>query len=189
MKNVPNILSSFRIALVPAFIAVYFCGAENARWYAAGVYALAAITDILDGIIARKFNATSNLGRILDPLGDKLMTFSVLLCITIDKIIPLWAVTLFFLKELAMLSGGLIIGRIKKVDMPASNFMGKASTVVFFVVCVVLMLFDIEKQIADMMIAIAIVITFMALGGYVITFTSVMKNAAKQSAENTAKAE
>ena len=89
--NLPNLLSLFRLALVPVFSAVFFSGLPNARPLSAGVYALAFFTDIADGWIARHYNQVTPLGRILDPLADKLMTFVVILCITIAGIIPVWA--------------------------------------------------------------------------------------------------
>ena len=97
--NIPNMLSVIRICLVPVFILVYFGDSPNSNIGAAIVYAIASLTDILDGRIARKYNITSNLGRILDPLGDKLMTMAVIVCITIDRVIPFWAVTVFLIKE------------------------------------------------------------------------------------------
>ena len=86
-KNVPNILSAFRIALVPVFVAAYFLDGGKVKVFAAAVYALATLTDFLDGFIARKYNLITNLGRVLDPIGDKLMTLAVVSCITIDRII------------------------------------------------------------------------------------------------------
>ncbi len=176
MRNVPNILSAFRILLAPVFAIAYFSHAQNPQIIALIVYGVASLTDVLDGYIARKYDITSELGRVLDPLGDKLMVCTVLACITVDGIIPLWAIILFVCKELLMLAGGLVIHNVAKVDMPSSNFIGKASTVVFFVVCSILMVFrSIPANIAEFMIAIALGLTFMALGSYVLSFTAVMK--------------
>ena len=66
--NIPNILSVIRICLVPVFILVYFEDTPNSNIFATIVYAIASFTDVLDGRIARKYNITTNLGRILDPL-------------------------------------------------------------------------------------------------------------------------
>ena len=138
--NLPNLLSLFRLVLVPVFASVFFSGRPDARPLAAGVYALAFFTDIADGWIARHFNQVTPLGRILDPLADKLMTFTVILCITISDIIPTWAVVVFFCKEALMGLGALSMHR--KVDdvMPA-NYLGKASTGFFFLICGLLVLF------------------------------------------------
>ena len=176
MKHVPNILSTFRILLVPVFVAVYFSEMKYANLYALGIYALACATDVLDGYIARKYNLITDLGRVLDPMGDKLMILAVMSCITIDKVIPVWALVLFVIKEFMMMMGGVVIHKIARVDMPSSNFLGKASTVVFFLVCGSLMAFrSIPPNMADMMIAIALGLTFLALGSYMLTFTAVMK--------------
>ena len=176
MKHVPNILSAFRILLVPVFAAVYFSGIKNSNLLALGVYAVACATDVLDGYLARKYNLITDLGRILDPLGDKLMILAVMTCITLDKVIPLWALVLFVLKEFMMIAGGVFIHKVARVNMPPSNILGKASTVVFFLVCGSLMVFRaIPQNAADLMIAIAIGLTFMALGSYMLTFTAVLK--------------
>ena len=104
--TVPNLLSMFRLILVPVFAVVFFQPAPNAHLWAALIYLVAFLTDIADGWIARHFNQISKLGRILDPMADKLMTFTVIICITVDEVIPLWAVVVFFCKELCMAIGG-----------------------------------------------------------------------------------
>jgi CDP-diacylglycerol--glycerol-3-phosphate 3-phosphatidyltransferase len=104
--NLPNVLSFFRLCLVPVFVLVYFSSIAHSGILAVIVYGVAALADVLDGKIARKYNMTSTLGKILDPLGDKLMTFVVLVCITIDKVVPLWAVLIFVVKESLMGIGG-----------------------------------------------------------------------------------
>ncbi len=174
MKNLPNILSSIRIGLVPVFVVVYFCESGSVKIYAAVVYALASVTDFLDGHIARKYNLTSNLGKILDPLGDKLMTLTVLTCITIDGVIPVWAVALALGKELIMIGGGVVIRKKQGGIIPPANIFGKTSTVVFFIVCVTLMLFrNIPEKTATIMISAAIALMMMALVSYIKTFIGV----------------
>lgn len=178
MRNIPNFLSMFRIILVPVFVITYFANEGSMKTWAALVYAFAAFTDFLDGFIARKFSLITNLGKILDPLGDKMMTLAALLCITIDKVIPIWAVIVFFVKESLMGIGGFVILKRAGTEIPQSNFIGKLSTVIFFLVCVTLMLFHkIPSGIASILISVAIGFMLMALGSYIMTFTSVMKTA------------
>ncbi|MFQ9916462.1 MAG: CDP-alcohol phosphatidyltransferase family protein [Flavonifractor plautii] len=95
--SIPNLLSLLRLVLVPVF-AVVFSSARSRRSHrwAVLIYLTAFLTDVADGWIARHFNQITKLGRILDPLADKLMTFTVIICITADGIIPLWAVVVFF---------------------------------------------------------------------------------------------
>ena len=177
MKTLPNIISIFRIILVPVFIIVYFSDVHYTKVYAILVYAFAALSDFFDGFLARRFKASSNLGKLLDPLGDKLMTFSVMVCITIDGLIPIWAVIVAGLKEILMGVGGIVLYKIAHAELPPSNIIGKASTVVFFLVCVTLMLFrDLPGAAAIALISVAIGLMFMALASYINTYIIVMKN-------------
>ena len=76
--NIPNTLTLFRIALIPVFIIVFYLPVEWSHIAATAVFSLAAITDALDGYLARKLNQTSTLGAFLDPVADKLMVAVVL---------------------------------------------------------------------------------------------------------------
>ena len=177
IKTIPNILSIFRICLVPVFIVTYFSSTHDTKLYAVLVYALASFSDFLDGFLARKLKASSRLGLILDPLGDKLMTISVMVCITIDGIIPFWAVLIAGVKEIMMAIGGLVLHKVAKTNIMPANLLGKTSTVVFFLVCVTLMLFrGIPGSAAIVMISCAITLTLCALAGYLNKYIIVMKN-------------
>jgi CDP-diacylglycerol--glycerol-3-phosphate 3-phosphatidyltransferase len=156
-------------------------GGDHRTLWAALVYVVASVTDVLDGKIARKYNLTSSLGRILDPLGDKMMTAAVIVCITIDKVIPVWAVIIFVVKECLMGLGGLVLYN-KLDDMPPSNYFGKASTVVFFAVCVILMLFrQIPPQAAAIMIGVALGVMVLAFGTYLFRFIRLLKRQREQA--------
>ena len=177
MKIVPNLISIFRICLVPVFIAVYFSDTNYTKLYPALIYALASFSDFLDGFLARRYKASSGLGKILDPLGDKLMTISVMVCITIDGIIPFWAVLIAGVKEILMAIGGFVMHKVARVDIPPSNLLGKTATVVFFLVCVTLMLFrDLPRGAAIAMISFALALTVVALAIYLNKYITVMKN-------------
>ena len=174
---VPNLLSIFRICLVPIFIITYFTDERDTKIYAVLIYALASFSDFLDGFLARRFKASSELGKVLDPLGDKLMTISAMVCITIDGLIPIWAVLVAGVKEILMAIGGFLVHKMAGAKIPPSNLAGKASTVLFFLVCLTLMLFrDIPGSVATTLISVAIALTFIALASYVRTYISVMKN-------------
>lgn len=173
--GIPNILSIFRLALAPIFAVVYFSGLTSASIYAAIIYILASVTDVADGMIARKYNITTELGKLLDPLGDKVMTFTVLICITIDKVIPVWVVSVFAAKEVLMGIGGLILHK-RISSIPPSNYLGKTATVAFFVVCTVLMLVpQISKGTVIVMVTAAIVIMLLAFFRYIVTFSKMVK--------------
>ena len=173
--TVPNILSIFRLVLVPVFAVVFFQPDSDAHRWAALVYLVAFLTDIADGWIARHFNQITRLGRILDPLADKLMTFTVIVCLTVDEVIPVWMVVVFFCKELTMTIGGTIMYR-KIHDMIPSNWLGKLSTGVFFLVCGALVLVkDIDRVWSTAMISGALALTLAALAGYIYQYCRMMR--------------
>lgn len=113
MKHIPNTLSAIRLIMVGIF--AYFFQQEN---YLAAVlvYGAAFLTDILDGYLARHFHWITNLGKILDPLADKLMLLCALFCFYWAGWLPLFIPLVAAIKELAMLLGGLmVLGKRKLV--------------------------------------------------------------------------
>ena len=89
MINIPNSLTLLRIALIPVFVLVFYLNIPYANWVACGVFVVAAITDWLDGYLARKLNQTSKLGAFLDPVADKLMV-AVVLVLLVEKYPSIW---------------------------------------------------------------------------------------------------
>ena len=180
--NLPNILSIIRMCLVPVFIAVFFSDLTYAHPIAACVYALAGITDVLDGIIARKFNLITKLGKVLDPLADKMMTITVFVCITTVGLIPWWAIVLLFAKDALLVIGGVKLYR----DMSAifqSNILGKLATV-FLVVggCAILLFESLIPPIFKTVFAIlAIALSFMAFFSYLYQYCKYRKTHDKTS--------
>lgn len=79
MKNLPNLLTAFRIGMVPLLVMVMFIPANSARWFALFLFSLAAITDFFDGYLARKHSTQSDLGTLLDPIADKFLVLASLL--------------------------------------------------------------------------------------------------------------
>lgn len=79
MKNLPNLLTAFRIGMVPLLVVVMFIPINSARWFALFLFSLAAITDFFDGYLARKHSAQSDLGTLLDPIADKFLVLASLL--------------------------------------------------------------------------------------------------------------
>lgn len=175
MKNIPNILSTIRILMVPVFVLVFFHGGEHAMLWAAFIFLMAALTDFLDGYIARRFDYISNLGKILDPAGDKLMILAMVTCLSVRDVIPDWIPWFFLIKEMLMASGGLFINRKICREMPASNMIGKTATFVLFCVGVVLMVFEITPLAAELMISAAVILTFAAFVSYIIMFAGLWK--------------
>lgn len=95
--NIPNLLTYARIAAVPLIVLCFFVegrlhGSDLARWSALGIYIVASITDFLDGYLARIWNQMSNIGRMLDPIADKLLVSSILLLLAADGTIAGWSI-------------------------------------------------------------------------------------------------
>ncbi len=84
MLNIPNILTLLRILLIPILVIVYFWSLEKRELVITSIFVLAAVTDWLDGFLARKLNATSALGAFLDPVADKLIVSSALVLLVSD---------------------------------------------------------------------------------------------------------
>lgn len=137
MRHVPNLLSLIRLALVPVFI--WFMAA-NKTVIAVIAFIVSGFTDVLDGFIARKFNCTSDMGKILDPLADKLMQFSAFICLAVSKLIPVWMPIMYFIKEAATAIGALIVFR-KGKRIVKSHIFGKLATVFVFAFVTVMILF------------------------------------------------
>ena len=124
MKYLPNILTIIRLFMVPLFVNTFFANTHTA----VGIFVLACATDVLDGFIARRYNCISKFGMLADPLADKLMQLSALICLCIAGILPLWAVVFVLVKEFAMMLGALFLLN-KKIIIP-SNKIGKIGTVI-----------------------------------------------------------
>ncbi|MGQ3212927.1 MAG: CDP-diacylglycerol--glycerol-3-phosphate 3-phosphatidyltransferase [Shinella sp.] len=111
--NIPNLLTYARIVAVPLIVLCFFVegrleSSDFARWTAFGLFVVASITDYLDGYLARIWNQTSNIGRMLDPIADKLLVASVLLLMAADGTIAgwtIWAAIIILCRE--MLVSGL----------------------------------------------------------------------------------
>ena len=134
LKDIPNMLSVIRIILVFVFVFVFFV--LNSPYAALVVFLLAGLTDVIDGYLARRNNWITKLGKILDPLADKLMQCTVLVCLLIKGYIPLWFVVPFFIKEGFTLLMGLLA--IKKRDIAVvSKWYGKLAVCLFYATIVV----------------------------------------------------
>ncbi|MHB1315851.1 MAG: CDP-alcohol phosphatidyltransferase family protein [Christensenellales bacterium] len=133
--NIPNILTSFRILLIGVF--VYLFCSDYYMW-ALAVYVVAVITDWLDGFIARKYNMITNIGKLLDPLADKCLLITALLCAYIKGILPWYILVAVAAKEVIMVITGIIL--YKKNVVVYAKLLGKLATGVFNV-GVVLMFF------------------------------------------------
>lgn len=137
MKHIPNILSIFRLLLIPVF--VWLMQTDNTM-IAAGVLLVSGLTDFLDGFLARRFGWISNVGKVLDPVADKATQLTVCVMMLL-RLRHLWIFfALMFFKDFVMLvCGGYLLKN--KVKLEGARWFGKVSTFAFYTVMVVLVFF------------------------------------------------
>ncbi|MBR5134093.1 MAG: CDP-alcohol phosphatidyltransferase family protein [Clostridia bacterium] len=144
--TIPNVLSLMRVALIPVFAVLYLKSGEQPSllWWAVGALVLSGITDMFDGMIARKLNQVTDIGKLLDPFADKLTQVTVILCLAI-RLPQLWPMLgVCFLKELLQTIGsGLLLFRAK-AKVQSSRWYGKISTFVFYVAMAAFVAFPME---------------------------------------------
>lgn len=162
--NVPNILTLFRLCLIPVYIIAFIADGESKN-LAAWIFIIASATDVIDGYIARKYNMMTKAGQLLDPLADKLMQLTVVISLLIAKIIPLWFVIILAVKEILMIVGGIFL--YSKKTFVKSNVFGKANTVILFIAMIVILFAHTSVVVTDIMLAISVISNFLAIGSYV----------------------
>lgn len=169
--TIPNILSVVRVALIPIYAYLYLNATETKDYYvAAAIMAASMITDFFDGIIARKCNMISTLGKILDPVADKLTQLAVLICLATRFTPLLWVLGIFIAKELFMLTMGLLtLSKGRMLD--GALMAGKICTAVLFVSMVILMVLPNMSNDGAIIIAVFdIVAMFMSFWFYLSTY-------------------
>ena len=124
--TIPNVLTMIRLLLVPVFVVLFLKGYKMASL---GVFVAASLTDMLDGFLARKLNQITDFGKLFDPLADKLMVLSAMVCQGIVGVFPWSAIIIVACKELFMVIGGLLM--LKNDVVVYSNYVGKAAQVCF----------------------------------------------------------
>lgn len=139
--TIPNLLSLFRLLLIPVYMVLYLNAVTPSDYaLAAAILALSCLTDMVDGKIARHFNMISTVGKLLDPVADKATQFSLLLCLAVEFPV-LWSLLiLFVIKESFQLIAGWIAYRHGKM-LKGALMSGKICTTVLFVSLIVLVLF------------------------------------------------
>ena len=177
--NLPNKLTVFRVILIVPFVLLLLGG--HAQWgstvfggvleytdyIALGVFIIASLTDMLDGKIARKYNLVTNFGKFMDPLADKLLVCSALICLIELERIPAWIVIIIISREF-IISGFRLVAADNRVVI-AANYWGKFKTA-FQMVMVCLMIADIEalNLLTQIIMWIAVALTVISLVDYVV---------------------
>lgn len=173
--NLPNKLTMFRVILIPFFVLFMLADLTGAdKWIALTIFIVASLTDLLDGKIARKYNLVTNFGKFMDPLADKLLVCSALICLVEMAKLPAWMVIVIIAREF-IISGFRLIASDNGVVIAAS-YWGKFKTT-FQMVMICLLIADIEaiSVITNVIVWIALILTVVSLIDYLVKNKDIMK--------------
>ena len=175
--NLPNKITIFRVFMIPIFVLVMLYDAIPYNHYiAAAIFIIACLSDFFDGYIARKYNLITNFGKFMDPLADKLLVSSALICFVELQLIPSWMVIIIIAREF-IISGFRLIASDNGVVI-AAGWWGKLKTNVQMIMSVMLIInldypfINVLEQIA---IWLAIALTVISLVDYMIKNKAVLK--------------
>lgn len=176
--NLPNKLTLLRVIMIPFYLVfqLFDFWPGITRWIALAIFIVASLTDMLDGKIARKYNLVTNFGKFMDPLADKLLVCSALICfVYLGKLSP-WIVIIIIAREF-IISGFRLVASDNNVVIAASMW-GKFKTV-FQMVMIGFLIADIDnpvaKVITQILIVIATILTVVSLIDYVVKNKDVLK--------------
>lgn len=130
--TVANLVSLIRICMTPLFLYLFFSSTDPSRVLVAVVFVLTGITDALDGYLARSRHEVSRLGKLIDPLADKLVMAAAFISLAIVGKLPLWLVFVLVGKELALVFGAAIY-YFRKDLVVSSSILGKSATVILYI--------------------------------------------------------
>lgn len=134
--NTPNKLTMLRVILIPFFVVCMLAvTADWGKWAALAIFVIASLTDTLDGYLARRDNLVTNFGKFMDPLADKLLVCSAMICLVDLERIPSWVVIIIIGREF-VISGFRLIASDNGIVI-AANYWGKIKTVCQMVMIIV----------------------------------------------------
>ena len=174
--NLPNKLTIIRVCLIPFFVAALLFDHGNnytMRIVANVLFIVASLTDLFDGKIARKYNLVTNFGKFMDPLADKLLVCSALICLIELGQLPAWVVIIIISREF-IISGFRLVAADNGVVIAAS-YWGKFKTT-FQMAAVNLMIFNIPALtlVTNIVVVIAVALTIISLVDYVAKNTKLL---------------
>ena len=176
--NLPNKLTTFRVILIPFF--VFFMLAPNMtginHYIAAAIFIVASLTDLLDGKIARKYNLVTNFGKFMDPLADKLLVCSAMICLIKTGQLAAWIVVIIIAREF-IISGFRLIASDNGVVIAAS-YWGKFKTT-FQMLMVIVLILNVQMPFFQILGKIltyaALILTVVSLIDYIVKNKDVLK--------------
>lgn len=166
--NVPNQLTIARICSIPIFVFFMLTDyVSYSKYIAVIIFILASLTDLLDGKIARRYNLVTNFGKFMDPLADKLLVCSALICFVDLKLIPSWIIIIIISREF-IISGFRLIAADNGVVI-AAGYWGKLKTVCQMIMSILLIIHiehPIYQIIEQMFIFLSLILTVVSLVDY-----------------------
>ena len=138
-KHIPNLLSVIRLLMIPLFVYVYFVESPPKIWSLL-IFLSAELTDVADGFLARRYGWITETGKILDPMADKLMQAATMVSLSIENQFFIWIAIIFFLKEMTMVTGAVVLAKKISTVTPSSWF-GKMATVIFAAITMVFIIY------------------------------------------------
>lgn len=169
--TIPNLLSLFRLALIPVYVVIYLNAEKPAHHFlSAAILAVSCLTDMIDGKIARKYNMISTLGKILDPVADKATQFTLIICLAVKYPVLWYLMALFVVKEgFQLIAGSISLSKGRMLD--GALLTGKICTTILFISLIFLVL---VPQLAEKTVTIIAIVDslfmLVAFGDYLIAY-------------------
>ena len=176
--NLPNKLTTLRVLMIPFFVVFMLTdlGGAYSKYIAVGIFIVASLTDLLDGKIARKYNLVTNFGKFMDPLADKLLVCSAMICLVATGQLASWIVIIIISREF-IISGFRLIAADNGIVIAAS-YWGKFKTV-FQMLMIIVLILDIQNagfQVLGVILTyVALVLTVVSLIDYIVKNKQVLK--------------
>ena len=172
--TVPNLLSLFRLLLIPVYMVIYLnANGNQTNYYIAGaILAVSCLTDLIDGKIARHFNLITNVGKLLDPVADKATQFTLIVCLASRYPVLYYVIALFVVKEAFQLFAAYWLYRKGKI-LKGALISGKICTTVLFLSLISMVVFPwLTHEQVQVIAVIDLIFMVMAFTEYAITYFS-----------------
>ena len=171
--TVPNLLSLFRLLLIPVYMVIYLNADTRADYYLAGaILAVSCLTDMIDGKIARHFNLITTVGKVLDPIADKATQFTLIVCLALRYHVLFYIIALFVVKEAFQLLAGFWLLRKGKI-LKGALISGKICTTVLFVSLIFMVMFpELTDRQVEIIAVVDLVFMVMAFTEYALAYFS-----------------
>ncbi|MCR5250591.1 MAG: CDP-diacylglycerol--glycerol-3-phosphate 3-phosphatidyltransferase [Lachnospiraceae bacterium] len=179
--NLPNKLTTLRVILIPFFLFFLMTDVAGAasKWIALAIFVIASLTDFLDGYIARKYDLVSNFGKFMDPLADKLLVCSAMICFVELERMPAWIVVIIIAREFIISGFRLIAAEQGRVI--AAGWWGKFKTA-FTMFMEIAMIINIEELslVTTVLMYVSLALTIISLADYLLRNRDVLKEGDKK---------